>query len=600
MKKPVIICVDDEQTILSSLKSELNRTLEHGFFIEVADSGEDGLEVCEELLEEGSEIPVVISDYIMPGMKGDEFLGRIHEISPHTLTIMLTGQASLEGVTNAVNQAKLYRYIAKPWQAEDLRLTVKEALRSYFQTKQLEELTREQAALIEKLRENETRLTHFTRELEILNKAYERFIPKQFLNLLGKKSVVDIHLGQQVEKEMSVMFSDIRGFTSLSEDMTPQENFNFINAYLRRMEPIIAEHAGFVDKYIGDAIMALFPRRADDALRAAIEMYQSLQVYNRERQETGYRPFQIGIGINTGNLMLGTVGGPEHIEGTVIADAVNLSARVEELTKTYGIVLLITEHTYQALTDPGVYDTRMIDHVTVKGKSRPVTVYEVFDGDSDKQRTLKSATLNMFEQGLQTFHAGGFEQARGYFEQVLAQNPEDSVARIYLDHCHKVLSMQLPKKSKILVVDDTPVNTTLLSRLLEKHGYHPIVAENGEIALDMAAKEAPHLILLDIMMPGLDGFETCAALKENDKTREIPVVFMTTLTELESKVKGFELGAVDYITKPFQAQEVLARIRTHLTNAHLQKQLQLRNVELEINNLALKEEINQVARNPEI
>src|SRR5919202_93410 len=131
MTKQVIICVDDETTVLRSLKAELKRVVGNDYYIEIAEGGEEALELVEELLENGDEIPLIISDYIMPDMKGDELLKCVHQFSPKTLKIMLTGQADLEAVGEAIKYANLYRYIAKPWQAEDLNLTVKEAVNSY-------------------------------------------------------------------------------------------------------------------------------------------------------------------------------------------------------------------------------------------------------------------------------------------------------------------------------------------------------------------------------------------------------------------------------------------------------------------------------------
>ncbi|HEY9808421.1 MAG TPA: response regulator [Halomicronema sp.] len=137
MNKPIIICVDDEQTILQSLKIELKKNLAENYLIETCETSQDALDLLEELLKEGREIPVIISDYLMPGIKGDELLKEIHHRSPQTLKILLTGQADLAAVSNAIKYAKLYRYIPKPWQPEDLSLTVKEALRSYAQEKQI-------------------------------------------------------------------------------------------------------------------------------------------------------------------------------------------------------------------------------------------------------------------------------------------------------------------------------------------------------------------------------------------------------------------------------------------------------------------------------
>lgn len=125
----------------------------------------------------------------------------------------------------------------------------------------------------------------------------------------------------------------------------------------------------------------------------------------------------------------------------------------------------------------------------------------------------------------------------------------------------------------ILVVDDYPINLRVLIEYLGQSGYKTLVAEDGEGALDQAAFARPDLILLDVMMPGIDGFETCRRLKKGDETQDIPVIIMTALSETENKVQGFRSGAVDYITKPFQQEEVLARIETHLTIQRQQREL---------------------------
>ncbi|GAK48881.1 response regulator receiver sensor signal transduction histidine kinase [Candidatus Moduliflexus flocculans] len=139
MKKQAVLCVDDERLVLTSLTRELHRMLGADYLIETSEDGEDALDIFQELISDGYDVPLVISDYIMPRMKGDELLRRVHDASPKTLTIMLTGQADMDGVTRAINYANLYRFIAKPWHQSDLSLTVKEALRSYAQARQLEE-----------------------------------------------------------------------------------------------------------------------------------------------------------------------------------------------------------------------------------------------------------------------------------------------------------------------------------------------------------------------------------------------------------------------------------------------------------------------------
>ncbi|MCV6638978.1 AAA family ATPase [Candidatus Albibeggiatoa sp. nov. NOAA] len=276
---------------------------------------------------------------------------------------------------------------------------------------------------------------HLYTNMSLLNQAYERFVPREFLSLLDKQSVMDVGLGDQVEKEMSILFSDIRDFTTISEQMPPQENFDFINAFLSRMEPNILDYNGFIDKYIGDAIMALFPTNADDAVQAAIDMLMTLNEYNKTRGRPGRPVIRIGVGIHTGKLMLGTVGGRSRMDGTVISDAVNLASRIEGLTKIYGTSLLITEHTYQKLSDPSQYKIRMIDRVRVKGKSEAVTVYEIFDADEYHVLHLKQKTFSAFELGLKFYHEQELTLACNHFEEVLTQNRDDHVAKVYLERC---------------------------------------------------------------------------------------------------------------------------------------------------------------------
>ncbi|MEG4817055.1 AAA family ATPase [Microcoleus sp. K5-D4] len=296
--------------------------------------------------------------------------------------------------------------------------------------------------LYTEVRKNESRLAQ-------LNKAYERFIPHQFLQFLEKSSIIDVELGDQVQLEMSVLFSDIRDFTTLSETMTPEDNFKFINSYLSRMEPVINENKGFIDKYIGDAIMALFSGEADNAVKAGIAMLHRLAEYNEYCANAGCAPIQIGIGINTGSLMLGTVGGPNRMDGTVISDAVNLASRVESLTKNYGVALLITQPTYTRLKNPSQYAIRTLDTVKVKGKSEAVTIYEVFDADPPEIKQAKLATLELFAEARALYSEGKLFEAARLFSECWRQNPGDRVAKIYWERCESALLTRTKIKDRL-------------------------------------------------------------------------------------------------------------------------------------------------------
>ncbi|MFO7031259.1 guanylate cyclase [Limnospira fusiformis CCALA 023] len=270
-----------------------------------------------------------------------------------------------------------------------------------------------------------------------LTDAYGRFVPREFLEFLGHRSIVDVELGDAVEQEMSILFSDIRDFTTISEQLTPADNFKFLNSYLGRMEAAIAYNNGFIDKYIGDAIMALFSNNADEAVQAGILMLKMLAAYNQQPVEAGRSPVRIGIGINTGNLMLGTVGGSNRMDGTAIGDAVNLASRIEGLTKNYGSQLLISHHTFLKLEHPTKYALRLIDRVKVKGKSTFVSVFEIFENDPPEIKALKLKNKTLFEKAVVLYHFNCFDQATEQFQAYLDLNPGDRAAEIYRDRCQQ-------------------------------------------------------------------------------------------------------------------------------------------------------------------
>lgn len=271
----------------------------------------------------------------------------------------------------------------------------------------------------------------YAQQLE-LTKAYSRFVPRQILNFLNKESILDVKLGDQIQQDMTVLFSDIRSFTTLSEQLTPQENFKFINSYLGRVSPIIRKHNGFIDKFIGDAIMALFPESPTDALKGAIAMHKEVIIYNGHRANSGYAPISIGAGLHTGNVMLGTVGEEERMEGTVISDTVNLAARLEGLTKMYGAATVISEQTLFQVDNLTDYQFRFLDKVKVKGKKEPVAVFEILDGNSEAIIDRKLKTQHDFEKGLLHYHSREFEVAQDCFQNVMNINPDDKAAQLYL------------------------------------------------------------------------------------------------------------------------------------------------------------------------
>jgi len=276
-----------------------------------------------------------------------------------------------------------------------------------------------QAETVDRLRERDT--------------AVSRFLPRAFLEHLGRASVVDLQLGDHVEREMTILFSDIRSFTALSESMSPEQTFSFLNAYLRRAGPVIRNHEGFVDKYIGDAIMGLFPNAAHTAIDAAIDLQRSVHEYNSELARAGRPPIAIGVGLHRGNLMLGAIGESERIETTVIADAVNIAARTESLTKQFCAPLIATEKVIGGLERPHDYKLRPLGEVVVYGAAQGLEMFEIFDGDAPELLLNKVRTLDDFTAGVRMLTVGNFVDARDLFARVLEQSPHDRTAAYFFE-----------------------------------------------------------------------------------------------------------------------------------------------------------------------
>ena len=266
-----------------------------------------------------------------------------------------------------------------------------------------------------------------------LTEAYQRFVPEQLLESLEKKSILDVELGNQVQKEMTVLFSDIRSFTNISEQLDPAANFKFVNDYLAAVVPSIRKYNGYVDKYIGDAIMALFTKKSSDAVYSAIDMLSKLDALNKERIKQGLPNISIGIGINTGSVMLGTLGVPDRMEGSVISDTVNLSARLEELTKFYKVPLIISSETESNLSSS--IQRREIDIIEVKGKKNKVRIFEVFQWEQKRTRDKKIELSSVFSEALELYRNNDLKTCRKILKKYEKELSDDPILQLYQNRC---------------------------------------------------------------------------------------------------------------------------------------------------------------------
>ena len=281
------------------------------------------------------------------------------------------------------------------------------------------------------------------KQVELTN-AYSRFTPRAFLDFLGKESILQVKVGDHRQEDMSVVFLDIRSYTSLAEGMSPNDNFQFINGFLRRMTPSIAEHEGVINHFIGDGVMAFFPRRPEDAVAACVEMQRAVALYNEERERKERRAIAVGMGVHTGPLMVGIIGDRDRMDTALVSDTVNTAARMEGLTKEFHASIVISESTVLRLGPDERDRLRRVGDVRVKGKSHVHRVYECFGGDAEEHATAKRATRPLFERGLDAWKNADFDHAIEIFTAVLAQHPGDRTARRYLKRSEEYILGGVP------------------------------------------------------------------------------------------------------------------------------------------------------------
>ncbi|MDP2412660.1 adenylate/guanylate cyclase domain-containing protein [Daejeonella sp.] len=270
--------------------------------------------------------------------------------------------------------------------------------------------------------------------MRLINEVSGKFVPYEFIGALGHTVLTDVKLGDQVEKIVTVLFSDIRDYTTLSEQMTPEENFRFVCSFNERMGPAIRKHNGFINQYLGDAIMAIFPGNAADALCASIEMQKKVVEFNAERNENGQQPIQIGVGMHTGPLIMGITGDADRLDATTISDTVNTASRLESLTKQYKTGIILSEASLNQITQKEKFHLRSLGLVQLKGKQNHINIHECFSGNTEEDIFKKQKTLSTFNQGMYNYLNSSFGAAEQAFLSVAAVHPEDRTAEFFLNN----------------------------------------------------------------------------------------------------------------------------------------------------------------------
>jgi signal transduction histidine kinase/class 3 adenylate cyclase/ligand-binding sensor domain-containing protein/ActR/RegA family two-component response regulator len=410
-----ILVVDDEPVNLQVVQNYLSMA---GYEVVLANSGKEAIKI----IKKEEKFDLIILDVMMPQLSGYEVCTKLREMFlPSELpVVLLTAKNRVTDLGDGFS-AGANDYLTKPFSKDELLSRIK---------------------------------THL--HLQKIHQATGKFVPFEFLHFIGRESIVDVHLGDQTHQEVTVLFCDIRDYTTIAEDMSPEDNFKMINSFVGKMGPIIKQNRGFVNQFIGDAIMAIFPKNGKYALQAAIEMQIKLSEYNQARIEKGRIPIQVGVGLHTGPLIMDMIGDANRTDTTTIAETLNIASRMEGLTKYYGVQILISQDSYRCLSNHEDFHFRVLGEVLVKGKNRPVKIYECYDGEEPEMFNKKKEMNSAFNEGLSHYYNKDFPEASVYFNNIVKKNPKDKTAQYYYKLAIKY------------AMDGVPYNWSGIEKLLEK------------------------------------------------------------------------------------------------------------------------------------
>lgn len=418
-----------------------------------------------------------------------------------------------------------------------------------------------------------------TLDLLTTNDSISRFVPTEFLNLLDKKNIIDVNLGDQFQKEMTIFFADIRGFTTLSEKLKSEETFQFLNTYFEETISIINTNNGFVDKIIGDGIMAIFPHHPGDAIQASNEISNTIYNWNLEREKNGSFTVLIGIGIHTGNVSIGTVGTRERMDTTVIGDTVNIASRLEGLTKKYFVSVIVSETVFEKLEPDQKKFLRELDNARVRGREKFLTFYENF-AFYPQSRIEKMFSIDEdYKNAMELLKSKKYKDAKQIFLKCQKLVPYDPVLVIHINQCsHAIykennikeenLETGFSKKFFILVVEDNPAMKKIFDVSLKKFDCDTAIVSSGEEALFMYKTIFPDLIFIDMNLPGMNGIQTIQSIKRimHTNKKECPIIVVSADDSQETKQKAQLAGAVEYHEKPITTDIIIRIISRYFKN----------------------------------
>jgi len=435
-KSPYILLVDDEPANLILLEELLHFK---GYTTVSAVSGDEALSKARV-----DPPDLILLDIMMPELDGFDVCQRLRK-DPTLQTVPVIFLTALDDDSSRLKGLEMMAddYVTKPFNSRLLLAKVENILqlsqmRSQAVSSQFNQQVKEQS---------KRQIAAAWEANEYLAEKFHLFVPEQLLERIAPQGVESIQLGNVTEEELTILFCDIRGFTAIAESQEARETFEWLNALFTKMSDCISSHGGFIDKYLGDAIMAVFDQpnsHARDAIEASVAMQESLQEFNADRHKYNLSsPVNIGTGIHTGIGMIGTLGSDRRMDSTVIGDVVNTASRLENLTKIYGCQIIVSANTIaharefvnttnsnsnsqdhlllkcdlEIATEESIvfscqttvidnqlpsnnYYYRWIDRVTPRGKQQAIEIYEIWT-NSSPDCEAKQLTQALFNKGIQ-------------------------------------------------------------------------------------------------------------------------------------------------------------------------------------------------------
>ncbi len=640
MRKPVILCVDDERAILTSLKAQLINNFGREYKIEIAENGEEALEIINEIKLNKISLPVVIADHIMPGMKGDELLAKIHQVFPKTNNIMLTGQADIEAVGRAVNNAHLYRYISKPWDSTDLNLTIAEAVKSYFHKKTIRKQNKELDKLVHKLKNYSIKLEEKVKKrtkevskqkdelkenLEIIKTAHQQLSvsEKKLKELDEFKSKFFANISHEFRTPLSLILASIDDL-SISEIHSTNHAYavDLIKKNSNRLYRLVNQLLELSKLDEGKMKILLQKGNIAKALRDILSNYDSLAKRKR-----------IKFNINILENSIDAYWDQDKLEIIVH----NLLSNAFKFTPEYGIISFKSNLNHSKgipqINSANPYKGKYLSiNISDSGSGIPSNkidkIFERFEKVDVDQKLYsegmgiglaltkelvsfqngflfvdspenKGATFNIYlpveKSGFKNVEIldNKAEKQTNPFEVYEKSNSEKKVSsQQFIDKKEKRATNSL----SILIVEDNDDMRNYLANNLNQN-YNIELAIDGDEGIKKAIEIIPDLIVTDLMMPKRDGLSLCTFLKEDQRTSHIPIIILTAKASVENKIEGLQTGADDYLEKPFKIDELRVRIENLVKQRKKLREKYSKMIGYDINDIEISDLDGQFMKN---